>query len=72
MLISQSHNSSIGNKPFAQKLESYGKDNLLNQQREICDFVEDKSKPVGDKAAIEKRHNRILEAVKDIWSLDKI
>ncbi|HQK40168.1 MAG TPA: HNH endonuclease family protein, partial [Flavobacterium alvei] len=39
MLISQSHNSSIGNKPFAQKLESYGKDNLLNQQREICDFV---------------------------------
>lgn len=35
MLISQSHNSSIGNKPFADKLQSYGKDNLLNQQKEI-------------------------------------
>ncbi|MBQ4214938.1 MAG: DUF262 domain-containing protein, partial [Bacteroidales bacterium] len=43
MLISQSHNSSIGNKPFAEKLVSYGKDNLLNQQKEIVDFVENKN-----------------------------
>ncbi len=72
MLISQSHNSSIGNKPFAEKLSSYGKDNLLNQQREIIDFVEDKNNPVWDKTAIDKRLEKIKKAVKDIWNLDNI
>ena len=72
MLISQSHNSSIGNKPFAEKLVSYGKDNLLNQQKEIVDFVENKNNPVWDKTAIEKRHEKIKKAVKDIWDLNKI
>ncbi len=72
MLISQSHNSSIGNKPFANKLASYGKDNLLNQQREIIDFVEDKQNPVWDKSAIEKRHEKIKVAVRYIWNLDNI
>ena len=72
MLISQSHNSSIGNKPFAQKLKSYGDDNLLNQQKEIEDFVADKDNPVWDKTAIEKRHTKILDAAMDIWDLDKI
>lgn len=72
MLISQSHNSSIGNKPFAEKLASYGKDNLLNQQKEIVDFVENKNNPVWDKTAIEKRHEKIKKAVKDIWDLNKI
>lgn len=72
VLISQSHNSSIGNKPFAEKLASYGKDNLLNQQREIIDFIEDKDNPVWDKTAIENRHKKIKNAVKDIWGLDNI
>jgi len=72
MLISQSHNSAIGNKPFYEKLDSYGKANLLNQQREIIDFIEDKNNPIWDKAAIERRHTKIKEAVKDIWSLDRI
>lgn len=72
MLISQSHNSSIGNKPFANKLASYGKDNLLNQQKEIIDFVEDKQSPVWDKSAIEKRHEKIKAAVRYIWNLDCI
>lgn len=72
MLISQSHNSAIGNKPFAEKLVSYGKDNLLNQQKEIVDFVENKNNPVWDKTAIEKRHKKIKKAVKDIWDLNKI
>lgn len=72
MLISQSHNSSIGNKPFAEKLAFYGKDNLLNQQKEIVDFVENKNNPVWDKTAIEKRHEKIKKAVKDIWDLNKI
>lgn len=72
MLISQSHNSSIGNKPFTEKLASYGKDNLLNQQKEIVDFVENKNNPVWDKTAIEKRHEKIKKAVKDIWDLNEI
>lgn len=72
MLISQSHNSSIGNKPFTEKLASYGKDNLLNQQKEIIDFVEDKNNPIWDKTAIEKRHEKIKEAVRNIWRLDLI
>lgn len=72
MLISQSHNSSIGNKPFDQKLKSYGVANLLNQQKEIVDFVPDKNNPVWNVETIEKRRNKILAAAMDIWSLDKI
>lgn len=72
MLISQSHNSSIGNKPFADKLSSYGKDNLLNQQKEIINFVEDTNNTIWDKNAIEKRKRKIVAAVMEIWNLDKI
>lgn len=72
MLISQNHNSSIGNKPFAEKLASYGKVNLLNQQKEIIDFVDDKSNPIWNQNAIKKRKEKIIMAVMDIWNLDKI
>lgn len=72
MLISQSHNSSIGNKPFAEKLSSYGKDNLLNQQKQIETFVADKTKPVWDKSAIERRQQAIIKAATDIWNLNNI
>lgn len=72
MLISQSHNSSIGNKPFKAKLDSYGKDNLLNQQKEIITFIADRQNPMWDKDAINKRRIKIIDAAKDIWSLDRI
>lgn len=72
MLISQSHNSSIGNKPFETKVASYGKDNLLNQQKEIIRFVTDNSKPVWDKAAIERRHGEIVGVARALWSLDNL
>jgi len=72
MLISQKHNSSIRNNPFSDKLESYGKDNLLNQQKQIVDFLEDKLRPVWDKIAIEKRKQQLLKAAKEIWNLDNI
>ncbi len=72
MLISQSHNSSIGNCPFPQKLDSYGATNLLNQQREIINFVTDPSNPVWDKDAIERRLEAIVSAATEIWSLNKI
>lgn len=72
MLVSQSHNSSIGNHPFSVKLDSYGKDNLLNQQKEIHKFVADAANPVWDRAAIERRQEKILKAAKALWSLDDL
>lgn len=72
LLMAGRQNSSLKNHPFPQKLEVYGKDNLLNQQKEIIDFVTDKNNPVWDKASIERRFNKIIQAAKDIWSLDKI
>lgn len=45
MLISGSHNATIGNKAFALKLKSYNDNPLLNQQAEIKEFLED-GKPV--------------------------
>jgi hypothetical protein len=53
-------------------LQSYGKDNLLNQQKQIADFIKDKSNPVWDKDTIEKRQQQILKAATEIWNLDNI
>ena len=72
MLMAGRQNSSLGNRPFPHKIQIYGKDNLLNQQKEIIEFVTDKDNPVWDKASIEKRFNKIINAAKDIWSLDNI
>lgn len=72
LLISKSHNSSIGNKPFQTKLASYGKDNLLAQQKEVVEFVDDAHHPVWNIAAISKRQQKILETAKRLWSLDGI
>ena len=72
MLISKSHNSSISNDDFKVKLTSYGKDNLLNQQKEIIDFVTDKEHPIWDSAAIKRRQQKIIAAATEIWSLDSI
>lgn len=72
MLISKPHNSSIGNKPFSDKLESYGRDNLLNQQKEIGTYIESRNNPIWNKDAIKSRKAKIIAAVMDIWNLDRI
>jgi len=72
VLISQAHNSSIGNKPFRDKLQSYGRDNLLNQQKEIQRFIADKDRPVWDKNTIKTRKDCIIAAAMKIWDLDVI
>ena len=72
MLMAGSQNSSLGNKPFAQKLKVYGSDNLLYQQKEIVDFIEDKDNPIWDKDCIKRRRDKIIQAAKEIWSLDNI
>ncbi|MBR3149055.1 MAG: DUF262 domain-containing protein [Eubacterium sp.] len=70
MLISQSHNSSIGNKPFNDKLQSYCENPLLRQQSEIKDFVEDNSNPIWDSHSIEKRHKQIIDFAMQRWSFN--
>jgi len=70
MLISGSHNSSIGNKPFKDKLQSYNENPLLRQQAQIKNFVEDESNPVWNSQSIDKRHAEMMEFALRRWSLD--
>lgn len=71
MLISGSHNSSIGNKPFNEKLESYKTNPLLKQQAEIKTFV-DNQNPKWDRAAIDKRSKKILNFCVTKWDFDSV
>ena len=72
MLMAGSQNCSLGNKPFALKLKVYGSDNLLYQQKDIIEFVIDKDNPIWDKDCIKRRRDKIIQAAKEIWSLDSI
>ncbi len=73
MLISGSHNSSIGNKPFKEKLKSYINNPLLKQQAEIKDFISGNlENPFWDKTAIDKRHKKILDFAEKKWSFDNV
>ena len=72
MLISGSHNASIGNKPFIEKLESYNKNPLLNQQAEIKNFSKiENGLAVWKKESIDERHQKILKFGLETWSFDK-
>lgn len=72
MLISGSHNASIGNKPFLDKLNSYKSNPLLRQQAEIESFVDGQNIKWGEKE-ITKRHERIVnEFAIPKWSFDNI
>ena len=71
MLISGSHNSSIGNKPFKDKLNSYLKNPLLNQQAEIKDFIGgDIVNPKWTKQSIIKRKDEIVNFAIKKWDFD--
>lgn len=73
MLISGSHNASIGNKAFKEKLNSYKANPLLNQQAEIKDFmtVENESN-FWKTESIENRHKKLVEFAIKNWSFDKV
>jgi hypothetical protein len=71
MLISGSHNSSIGNKPFFEKLESYNLNPLLKQQAEIKSFV-DKKTPRWGKKAIDERQQKIIDFCILKWDFDAV
>ena len=72
MLISESHNKSIGNCPFKDKLASY-KASPLRQQLEIEAFATSRDgEKVWDLDAIKKRKEAMINAAMEIWSLDNI
>ena len=56
LLISKSHNCSLGNKPFAVKIESY---KHLEQQREIQELTKDN--PTWTRDLIQKRKEKIVQ-----------
>ncbi len=71
MLISGSHNSSIGNKPFKDKIKTYNNNPLLNQQAEIKEFaVKENDEHIWKKESINKRHEKILNFALKTWSFD--
>jgi uncharacterized protein with ParB-like and HNH nuclease domain len=73
MLISGSHNSTIGNKPFSKKLKSYNENPLLNQQAEIKIFMSGTdSNPKWDRKAIDKRHDAIHKFAIETWNFDVV
>ncbi len=72
VLASQSQNSSIGNKPFAEKLDDYGR-GILQQQKKIDSYAEigtDGSKrwTVG---SIKQRQERIVKWALTNWDVRK-
>ncbi len=73
MLISGSHNASIGNKPFDDKLSTYKANPLLNQQAEIERFAKNENnKPVWKSESIDERHKKIVDFSIENWSFDSI
>lgn len=68
MIISISHNSSIGNKPFSDKLFSYTKNPLLRQQMEIKNYVKDNENPHWGKDEIDARHQSLISFALKRWS----
>ncbi|MDC9724036.1 MAG: DUF262 domain-containing HNH endonuclease family protein [Urechidicola sp.] len=73
MLISGSHNASIGNKPFSEKVRSYNQNPLLNQQAEIKDYaINENEQLVWKSKSITRRHNYIVEFATRIWDFDNI
>lgn len=70
MLISGSHNKSIGNIDFSKKLKSYKNNPLLNQQAEIKNYVDNEK---WTKVSIKMRHEKILEDFAiNKWSFDSV
>jgi hypothetical protein len=63
LLISKSHNCSIGNRPFRQKRETY---TCLEQQQEIRKMTNE-ADPKWDKALIAKRKEKIIDFIMETF-----
>lgn len=72
MLISQSHNSSIGNQDFDKKLSSYSENCILRQQVQIKYFVKDPNNPKWDSEAIRERCEEMIFFALKRWEFLEI
>ena len=72
MLISGSHNSSIGNNPFIEKLNSYKSNPLLNQQAEIQTFVDSNNIKWGINEILSRQKHIVDSFAIDKWSFEII
>jgi len=69
MLISGSHNASIGNKPFIEKLVTYNQNPLLKQQAEIENFaIIEHGVKVWKEDSIDSRQSKIINFALKTWS----
>lgn len=71
MLISGSHNASIGNEKFVEKLNSYNQTPLLKQQSEIGTFLTN-GKIEWMHEQIEKRKDKILKFAFKRWDFKDV
>ena len=73
MLASQSQNSSLGNKPFGEKLTDYSQC-ILKQQTIIKDFADkdDKGNPCWTVDSIRERQRKIVEWAMKNWDIQKV
>ena len=72
MLISGSHNASIGNKPFSDKLLSYRSNPLLKQQAEIVDFLEIEKNKWGTFEISDRQEKIVNKFAIPKWDFDNI
>jgi len=73
MLISSNHNRSIGNIEFIEKLNSYNKNPILNQQAEIKNFTSAIDGEVKwDVNAISNRRKTIIDFAEGAWNFNTI
>ncbi|MDI9364162.1 MAG: DUF262 domain-containing HNH endonuclease family protein [Flavobacterium sp.] len=72
MLISGSHNASIGNKPFSEKLLSYKSNPLLKQQAEIQEFIADKLIKWGALEIAERQDKIVNKFALTKWNFDSV
>jgi hypothetical protein len=73
MLISGSHNSSIGNRPFSEKYLSYKSNPLLKQQAEIESYLDKDASKHWRANEIKKRHNKIVNKFAiPKWSFENV
>lgn len=71
MLISGSHNASIGNRPFREKLQTYEKNPVLRQQAEISTFLTD-GEPEWKAEQIDMRREKIVSFAVKRWNFDVV
>ena len=71
MLISKSHNASIGNKPFEEKLKTYKETPLLRQHMQVETFL-DEGRKEWKETQIKKRKEAILDFALPNWDFDKV